>query len=78
MPKLPGTEVCRRIKSNPETLLVPVVLISALTATQDRVDGIDAGADDFLTNWKEPKPCSSLWRVASKGRTHTLRDIAKG
>jgi putative two-component system response regulator len=48
MPKLRGTEVCRRIKSNPETLLVPVVLITALTATQDRVDGIEAGADDFL------------------------------
>jgi putative two-component system response regulator len=48
MPKLRGTEVCRRIKSNPETLLVPVVLITALTATQDRVEGIEAGADDFL------------------------------
>ena len=48
MPKLRGTEVCRRIKSNPETLLVPIVLITALTATQDRVAGIEAGADDFL------------------------------
>ncbi len=48
MPKLRGTEVCRRIKSNPETLLVPVVLITALTATQDRIAGIEAGADDFL------------------------------
>src|ERR1700738_4878970 len=45
MPKLLGTEVCRRIKSNPETMLVPVVLITALTATQDRVAGIEAGAD---------------------------------
>ena len=49
MPKLSGTEVCRRIKSNPETLLVPVVLITALTATQDRIEGIEAGADDFLS-----------------------------
>jgi putative two-component system response regulator len=48
MPRLRGTEVCRRIKSNPETRLVPVVLITALTATQDRVAGIEAGADDFL------------------------------
>jgi DNA-binding response OmpR family regulator len=48
MPKMRGTEVCRRIKSNPETLLVPIVLITALTATQDRVAGIEAGADDFL------------------------------
>src|SRR3989454_10033628 len=49
MPNMRGTEVCRRIKNNPETLLVPVVLITGLTATEDRVTGIEAGADDFLT-----------------------------
>src|SRR3989475_12496357 len=49
MPKRRGIEVCRRLKSNPETLLIPVVLITALTATKDRVAGIEAGADDFLT-----------------------------
>src|SRR2546428_9759669 len=43
-----GPEVCGRIKNNPETLLVPVVLITGLTATEDRVTGIQAGADDFL------------------------------
>jgi putative two-component system response regulator len=48
MPKMRGVEVCRRLKSNPETLLVPVVLITALTAIEDRVAGIEAGADDFL------------------------------
>src|SRR6058998_4392287 len=48
MPNMRGTEVCRRIKNNPETLLVPVVLITGLTATEDRVTGIQAGADDFL------------------------------
>src|SRR5437764_1671102 len=48
MPNMRGTEVCRRIKNNPETLLVPVVLITGLTATEDRVIGIQAGADDFL------------------------------
>jgi putative two-component system response regulator len=49
MPKVRGTEVCRRIKSNQETRLIPVVLITALTATQDRLVGIEAGADDFLS-----------------------------
>jgi putative two-component system response regulator len=49
MPKMCGTDVCRRIKNDPETRLVPVVLVTALTATEDRIRGIDAGADDFVT-----------------------------
>src|SRR5579862_4956183 len=49
MPGMTGIEVCRHIKGCPESQLVPVVLITALTATQDRVAGIKAGADDFLT-----------------------------
>lgn len=49
MPHLNGFEVCRKIKSNPETYLIPVVLITALSDKQDRIEGINAGADDFLT-----------------------------
>ncbi len=49
MPGLDGFEVCRRIKSTPETRLTPVVLITGLSATQDRINGINAGADDFLS-----------------------------
>lgn len=48
MPRLSGIEVCRRIKNTPESRLVPVVLITGLTATEDRMAGIEAGADDFL------------------------------
>jgi putative two-component system response regulator len=48
MPKINGFEVCRRVKSSPHTRLVPVVLVTALSATEDRVRGIEAGADDFL------------------------------
>jgi putative two-component system response regulator len=49
MPHLNGFEACARIKNNPETYLIPVVLITALRDKQDRIEGIKAGADDFLT-----------------------------
>ncbi len=49
MPFLDGFAVCRRLKSNPETRLTPVVLVTALSATEDRVRGIKAGADGFLS-----------------------------
>jgi putative two-component system response regulator len=49
MPGMNGFEVCRRIKATPETRLTPVVLITGLSATEDRIEGINAGADDFLS-----------------------------
>lgn len=49
MPKLSGFDVCERIKRNKATRLTPVVLISALNERQDKIQGINAGADDFLT-----------------------------
>lgn len=49
MPGLDGFETCRRIKASPETRLTPVVLVTGLSATEDRVRGLEAGADDFLT-----------------------------
>lgn len=49
MPGLNGFEVCRRIKATPETRLTPVVLITGLSDTHDRIEGINAGADDFLS-----------------------------
>jgi putative two-component system response regulator len=49
MPGIDGFEVCRRIKATPETRLTPVVLITGLFETEDRIKGINAGADDFLS-----------------------------
>lgn len=49
MPRLTGLEVCERIKSNPDTYLIPVVLVTALSDKEDRLKGIRSGADDFLT-----------------------------
>jgi len=49
MPGMDGFEVCRRIKATPETRLTPVVLITGLSGTEDRIQGINAGAEDFLS-----------------------------
>ncbi len=48
MPGQSGFEVCRALKSNPETRLIPVVLVTSLTDTSDHIRGIECGADDFL------------------------------
>ncbi|MBI2902134.1 MAG: response regulator [Candidatus Methylomirabilis oxyfera] len=49
MPTLDGYAVCRQLKARPETRLVPIVLITALGDEADKLMGIEAGADDFLT-----------------------------
>lgn len=49
MPGMDGLELCRQIKDDPEMRLIPVVLVTGLSATEDRIRGIEAGADDFLS-----------------------------
>jgi two-component system cell cycle response regulator len=59
MPDMDGLEVCRRLKSNPATHHIPVVMVTALDQPSDKVRGLEAGADDFLT-----KPISELALIA--------------
>src|SRR5688572_32537928 len=49
MPEMDGFEVCKRIKANPATAHIPVVMVTALTDSADRIKGLEAGADDFLS-----------------------------
>lgn len=49
MPNMNGFELCRRLKDDRETRLIPVVLVTGLAERQDRIEGITAGADDFLS-----------------------------
>jgi len=72
MPKLGGFEVCQRIKSNPETVFTPVVLVTGLRDVADRVQGLEAGADDFLT--KPVDRTELLARVRSLARFKAQTD----
>src|SRR3990170_892645 len=49
MPGMSGYEVCRKIRENPATAILPVVMATSLDPAQERVKGIEAGADDFLS-----------------------------
>ena len=49
MPIMDGFAVCRMLKGNDETRLIPIVIMTALDGIEDRIRGIEAGADDFLT-----------------------------
>ena len=49
MPNIDGLEVCRRLKSSPQGMLTPILLISARSDTRSRIAGLYAGADDYMT-----------------------------
>jgi DNA-binding response OmpR family regulator len=58
MPKLDGWEVCRRLKSSPETQSIPVIILTAYAQTSDQKKGAQLGADRFIT-----KPCDLTYLV---------------
>ena len=72
MPGMDGFEVCERIKSNPKTSHIPVVMVTALDQPADRVRGLRAGADDFLT--KPVNDMQLMARVKSLVRLKMLSD----
>ena len=87
MPEMDGFECCRRLKSDPALASIPVVMVTALDQASDRLKGLEAGADDFLT--KPPNETALFARVRSlvrvkmmidelRLRDETLRDFGAG
>lgn len=84
MPGMDGYEVCRRLKSNPATAPIPVVMITALVDPAERVRGLEAGADDFLSKPVDHPTLFARLRAllrmkqvldAFRVRTETARDL---
>jgi class 3 adenylate cyclase len=75
MPGMSGYELCQRLRADPATTLLPVILVTSLDPQSERVTGIKAGADDFLSkpvNWEE-----LFARVKSLLRVKRLQDEVK-
>jgi two-component system cell cycle response regulator len=70
MPGMNGFEVCRRLKDDVDTRHIPVVLVTALDSRGDRVEGLESGADDFLT-----KPIDDLMLLARVRSLTRLKSI---
>lgn len=75
MPDMDGFETCTRIKQNPETSHIPIVMVTALSGIEDRVKGLEIGADEFLT--KPINDTALFARVKSLSRMKTVIDELK-
>lgn len=75
MPDMDGFEACRRIKQDPETSHIPIVMVTALSGIKDRVKGLEVGADEFLT--KPINDTALFARVKSLSRMKTVIDELK-
>ncbi len=56
MPGINGVEVCKQIKSSPDYTLIPIIMLTACCQTEEKVEGLEAGADDYITKpyiWSE-------------------------
>lgn len=71
MPEMDGTELCRRVKGDPETSTIPIVLVTSKAESEMKVEGLELGADDYVT--KPFHPRELLARVGSLVRSSVLR-----
>ena len=78
MPGLSGYDVCRRIRADPATALLPVVLVTSLDPHGERVKGIEAGADDFLSQADQPGRAVRARALAAAGQVAAGRGRGAG
>lgn len=76
MPKMDGIEVCRRLRSDPATPFMPIIMVTAKTGSQDVVAALEAGADEYLT--KPVDHGALVARVKSMLRLKALHDTVQG
>ena len=72
MPDMSGLDVCRKLKADPETAEIPIILVTALTDRASKMAGLQAGADDFLT-----KPVDEVTLLARVRSLLRARDTAR-
>ncbi|GIL09237.1 MAG: transcriptional regulator [Chloroflexota bacterium] len=79
MPDMDGYEVCRRLRANPETRPIPIIMFTAKTLVDDKVAGFEAGADDYLTKPTHPAELASRVKaILARSANQRRRDTKKG
>lgn len=75
MPGLDGTEVCRRLRSDPRTIGTAIIFLTAKTQSTDKIAGLSAGADDYISKPFDPPELSARVRSALR-RNKAMRDVS--
>ncbi len=77
MPKMDGFELCRRVKENEQYRNIPVIIVTGLAAKEDRVKGIEAGAEDFISKPIDPKEVLARVKMLLKAKAVHEKQIGK-
>ncbi|MBC7869547.1 MAG: response regulator [Chitinophagaceae bacterium] len=79
MPDMNGYEVCRRLRANPETQPIPIIMFTAKTLIDDKVAGFEAGADDYLTKPTHPAELASRVKsILQRSVNQRRKEVGKG
>lgn len=78
MPDMDGYEVCRRLRANPDTKTIPIIMFTAKTLVDDKVAGFEAGADDYLTKPTHPNELASRVKTMLARTTGQKQESNKG